>query len=199
MTSGLAIVRILRNLTINNNLKYPSSRLILGIDNKTCNRFCSTAEASNQTLEKKDAEVDPKDRSIKIPVETSIRYLKSRAYKATYGDEPVWVPYRRNTIGQVPPTKTRRTCIKNDRIATGNPCPICRDEYLVLHETNTDLLKQFISPYTGEILSYLTTNICMRQHDSLVVSILRARDQGLLTYHVPFRRYDYDVYKPKQK
>lgn len=43
---------------------------------------------------------------------------------------------------------------KNDRIVTGNPCPICRDEYLVLHEKNVDLLKQFISPYTGEVLGY---------------------------------------------
>ncbi|XP_026293801.1 28S ribosomal protein S18b, mitochondrial [Frankliniella occidentalis] len=191
MTSGLAVFRVLRNLTISNNLKYPSSRLILGINNKVFNRFCSTSEASSEK------EIDPKDRSVKIPVETSIRYLKSRAYHGTYGNEPVWVPYRRNLKGHLPPKTTRRTCIKQDKIVTGNPCPICRDEYLVLHETNVDLLKQFISPFTGEILHYNVTSICRRQHDTLVVSILRARDQGLLTYDVPFRRYNYDDFKPK--
>lgn len=39
-------------------------------------------------------------------------------------------------------------------ISTGNPCPICRDEYLVLDYRNVDLLKQFISPYSGKLLSY---------------------------------------------
>lgn len=39
-------------------------------------------------------------------------------------------------------------------IATGNPCPICRDEYLILDYRNVDLLKQFISPYSGKLLSY---------------------------------------------
>lgn len=43
---------------------------------------------------------------------------------------------------------------RNDVIVTGNPCPICRDEYLVVDYKNTDLLKQFISPHTGEIISY---------------------------------------------
>ena len=33
------------------------------------------------------------------------------AYKQTYGDEPVWVKFRRNHKGQLPPEKTRKTCI----------------------------------------------------------------------------------------
>jgi len=37
-------------------------------------------------------------------------------------------------------------------ISTGNPCPICRDEYLVLDHRNIDLLKQFVSPFNGGIL-----------------------------------------------
>lgn len=37
---------------------------------------------------------DPKDRTKVIPVETSIRYLNSEAYKTTYGEEPVWLQYR---------------------------------------------------------------------------------------------------------
>lgn len=81
---------------------------------------------------------------------------------------------------------------------TGNPCPICRDEYLVLHEKNVDLLKQFISPFTGEILGHSTTNICRKQHDNLMVAILRAYEQGLLTHHVPFRHYDYSHYIPEE-
>lgn len=42
----------------------------------------------------KDSASDPKDRKTVIPVETSIRYLKSAAYKTTYGDEFVWTQYR---------------------------------------------------------------------------------------------------------
>lgn len=41
-----------------------------------------------------------------------------------------------------------------DKISTGNPCPICRDEYLILDHRNVELLKQFISPHSGQILSY---------------------------------------------
>ncbi|RXG54097.1 28S ribosomal protein S18b, mitochondrial [Armadillidium vulgare] len=47
----------------------------------------------------------------KISVETSMRYLESQAYKTTYGDEHVWVPYRRNFKGHFAPKKTRPTCI----------------------------------------------------------------------------------------
>lgn len=34
------------------------------------------------------------DRTRVIPVETSMRYLKSSAYKETYGDQLVWEQYR---------------------------------------------------------------------------------------------------------
>ena len=44
------------------------------------------------------------------PYEVSVRYLKSNAYKRTYGDKPVWVPYRRNFKGTFPP-RTRRKCV----------------------------------------------------------------------------------------
>uniref|UniRef100_A0AAG5DF94 28S ribosomal protein S18b, mitochondrial n=1 Tax=Anopheles atroparvus TaxID=41427 RepID=A0AAG5DF94_ANOAO len=75
---------------------------------------------------------DPKDRTRVIPVETSIRYLASEAYRQTYQEDPVWKQYRRNHKGLYPPKLTRKTCIRKGRISTGNPCPICRDEYLVL-------------------------------------------------------------------
>lgn len=117
---------------------------------------CEVNENPEEANEKPVKPIDPSiDRTKIIPVETSIRYLKSTAYKTTYGDQPVWVPYRRNHKGQYPPLKTRKTCIRNGVISTGSPCPICRDEYLVLDYTNVDLLKQFISEYTGEVKTCL--------------------------------------------
>uniref|UniRef100_A0AAR5PK29 Small ribosomal subunit protein mS40 n=1 Tax=Dendroctonus ponderosae TaxID=77166 RepID=A0AAR5PK29_DENPD len=140
-----------------------------------------------------------KDRSQQVPLETSLRYLKSAAYKQTYGNQPVWVPYRRNHKGAIPPRHTRKTCIRNEEISTGNPCPICRDEYLVLHQENTELLKQFISPQTGAVLGYSQTGLCRRRQLELEVCIKRAYDYGLLTFDVPFRKYDYSKYYPKNK
>lgn len=115
-------------------------------------RLCQEQSEDKETKEKEREPVDPAiDRTRIIPVETSIRYLKSAAYKETYGEQAVWVPYRRNHKGLIPPRKTRLTCIRQGRISTGNPCPICRDEYLVLHEDNKELLKQFISGNTGKV------------------------------------------------
>ncbi|CAG9853843.1 unnamed protein product [Phyllotreta striolata] len=160
--------------------------------------FTSSLRQSSNTddiiLEHKDI---TKDRTEKIPVETSIRYLKSLAFEKTYEGKPVWVLYRRNHKGLFPPKKTRKTCIRAGQISTGNPCPICRDEYLVLHEKNVDLLKQFISPQTGSILSYSKTGLCQKKHEELIVAIKRAYDRGLITFDVPFRKYDYSDFAPK--
>ncbi|XP_017056694.1 28S ribosomal protein S18b, mitochondrial [Drosophila ficusphila] len=145
---------------------------------------------------------DPKDRSKVIPVETSMRYLKSAAYKQTYGDDFVWTQYRRNHKGMYAPRKTRKQCIRQNRITTGNPCPICRDEYLVLDYRNTELLEQFISPHSGDVLSYSKTGLCQKSHLRLMVAVQQARDSGYLTYDVPFREYDYSEYygqEQKQK
>lgn len=110
------------------------------------------SENPEESEEKVEEKIDPAiDRTKIIPVETSIRYLKSTAYTTTYGQQPVWVQYRRNFKGQFPPLKTRKTCVRAGKISTGNPCPICRDEYLVLDHNNVDLLKQFISKHTGEV------------------------------------------------
>ncbi|XP_044751471.1 28S ribosomal protein S18b, mitochondrial [Coccinella septempunctata] len=147
----------------------------------------------NITLEYREV---TKDRSQIIPVETSIKYLKSPAYQQTYGSDPVWKLYRRNHKGRIPPKKTRKTCIRAGVISTGNPCPICRDEYLVLSEHNTELLKQFVCPHTGEILSFSKTGLCQVKHTQLLVALKRAYNFGLLTFDVPFRAYDYtDYYK----
>lgn len=140
-----------------------------------------------------------KDRTQHIPVETSISYLRSPAYFQTYGNNPVFTLYRRNHKGSIPPRKTRKTCIRSGVISTGNPCPICRDEYLILHEENVDLLKQFICPHTGSILSYSKTGLCQKKHEQLVVSIKRAQNAGLLTFDVPFREYNYADYYTENK
>lgn len=110
----------------------------------------------NNDEEKAEVSVDPtKDRTKIIPVETSMKYLQSKAYKETYGDKPVWFIYKRNHKGAFAPRKTRKTCVRNGLISTGNPCPICRDEYLVLNPRNTKLLEQFISDHTGQVCHYV--------------------------------------------
>ena len=111
-------------------------------------------ELKEETEESAPAEnfIDPKiDRTKIVPVSVSVRYLASDAYKETYGDQPVWIQYRRNFKGLYPPSKTRKTCVRKGIISTGSPCPICRDEYLVLDHNHIDLLKQFISPHTGKV------------------------------------------------
>lgn len=135
-----------------------------------------------------------KDRTQVIPVEKSIRYLKSDAYRQTYGDIPVWEQYRRNHKGMYPPHKTRKTCIRKGVISTGNPCPICRDEYLVLDYRNLELLRQFISPQTGKVISYSKTGLCQKTQLQLLIAVERAWDRGLLTFDVPFREFDYNEY-----
>lgn len=133
------------------------------------------------------------------PPETSIRYLESKAYKDTYGNDPVWKNYRRNYKGQFLPRRTRARCIRGGLISTGSPCPLCRDEYLVVHHTNAKLLEQFVSPYTGEVLSANLTGVCRRKQFELDLAILKARDLGLISFEVPFRYYNYEEYYPQLK
>ncbi|KAG0729143.1 28S ribosomal protein S18b, mitochondrial [Chionoecetes opilio] len=143
------------------------------------------------------AEVDPaKDRSQVIPVETSLKYMQSQAYQTTYGDDPVWKKYRRNFKGAFAPRETRKTCIRSGVISTGNPCPACRDEYLVLDPVNVTLLRQFISPHNNAILPTSTTNLCRKKQQALTVAVRQARDLGLLTFDIPFRHYHYPDYYP---
>ncbi|GAB6021904.1 Mitochondrial ribosomal protein S18B [Chamberlinius hualienensis] len=120
-------------------------------------RNCSSTDQDGD--EETEAEKTPrkkvnpaKDRSKVIPYDTSIKYMESDAYKATYGDELVWKLYRRNHKYQRPRVLTRRSCIAHNVITVGSPCPICRDEYLVLDHRNIKLLKQFISPQTEDVI-----------------------------------------------
>ncbi|XP_015604093.1 28S ribosomal protein S18b, mitochondrial [Cephus cinctus] len=165
--------------------------------------FRDIEEAKNDnTLDaKRDTDqgiTSSRDRSRVIPVETSIRYLASDAYKQTYGDDPIWKLYRRNHKGLHPPKKTRKTCIRANVVTTGNPCPLCRDEYLVLDYRNTGLLNQFISPHNGAIFSYTKTGICQKKYKQLLIAIYRAKDRGIITFDLPFREYNYSEWKPKE-
>ncbi|XP_011568996.2 28S ribosomal protein S18b, mitochondrial [Plutella xylostella] len=158
--------------------------------------FSDAADGAAEGEEQDNAAaVDPtKDRTKVIPLETSMKYMQSKAYNQTYGESPVWFLYRRNHKGGFAPRKTRKSCVRNGMISTGNPCPICRDEYLVLHHQNTNLLEQFISEHTGQVLDAFKTGLCQKKHKELLVAIERAWDQGYLTYDVPFREYDYSLY-----
>ncbi|EDL86724.1 mitochondrial ribosomal protein S18B, isoform CRA_b [Rattus norvegicus] len=75
----------------------------------------------------------PEDASSSLPVSPfenePWKYLDSEEYQNRYGSRPVWADYRRNHKGGVPPQRTRKTCIRKDKVA-GNPCPICRDHKL---------------------------------------------------------------------
>ncbi|ODN06457.1 28S ribosomal protein S18b, mitochondrial [Orchesella cincta] len=172
-----------------------------GVDNREDDEGEGKASSNERAEKRQEREKEPvsrhlsKDRSKIIPVETSMRYLKSAAYKEAYGDAPVWVPYRRNFPGQFAPKKTRKTCIRQDKLSTGNPCPICRDEYLVVDYRNVGLLKQFISPFNGEVLGWDKTGVCRRRQEQLLIAIDKAKDYGLITFDVPFREYDYKEYE----
>ncbi|XP_028161145.1 small ribosomal subunit protein mS40 [Ostrinia nubilalis] len=177
------------------NIRTLINKVVLADSRITSFKLYSDKPEETSAEDDSEKTVDPsKDRTKIIPVEISMKYLQSSAYKQTYGDKPVWTLYRRNHKGGFAPRKTRKSCVRNGVISTGNPCPICRDEYLVLDHKNTKLLQQFISEYTGQILDAFNTGLCQKKHKELLVAIERAWDQGYLTYDVPFREYDYSLY-----
>lgn len=137
LSVGMWAVKVLRNN--------------LPILRRTCTTAAAEGEAAVAEVDDLDGRDPTKDRRNPHTVETSLRYMQSEAYQITYKGQPVWMSYRRNHKGQIPPRKTRRTCVKHGFIQTGNPCPICRDEYLVLHHENVELLKQFLCPHTGQV------------------------------------------------
>ncbi|KAJ0055351.1 hypothetical protein NL108_016079, partial [Boleophthalmus pectinirostris] len=102
-------------------------------------------------------------------------FMRPTEYIEKYGSSPVWTGYRRNHKGGIPPQKTRKTCIRGDKIC-GNPCPICRDVNIIIHPQNVKLLEQFISPYTGIIYDPTKTGVCMKQQKKLTEAIDASRD-----------------------
>ena len=47
------------------------------------------------------------------------------------------------------------------------------------------LLKQFVCAHTGIIFHAPYAEVCMKQHKKLTQAIQKARDHGLLSYHIP--------------
>lgn len=122
-------------------------------------------------------------------------YLESEEYFERYRTEPVWSGYRRNHKGGIPPQKTRKTCIRGDKIS-GNPCPVCRDPNIIVHYQNVKLLQQFISPQTGTLFDPTRTGVCMKQQKKLNEAVEAARNHGLMPSHVPpveFSAEDYST------
>ncbi|XP_054620761.1 28S ribosomal protein S18b, mitochondrial [Dunckerocampus dactyliophorus] len=112
-------------------------------------------------------------------------YLESEEYIERYGTQPVWAGYRRNHKGGIPPQKTRKTCIRGQKIC-GNPCPICRDANVIVHHQNVKLLQQFISPHTGTIYDPTQTGVCMKQQKKLTAAVNTARNHGFLPFQIPY-------------
>lgn len=135
------------------------------------------------------------DRRIKVSHEDSIKYMESEAYKKTYRGHIIWKLYRRQHKNQLPSKNTRHSCINSEGfVDTSYPCPICRDEYLVIHKENAKLLEQFIDRYTGKILPTTVHGLCQKQFRNLIIAIHQAKDIGSLTFEVPDRLYDYSQY-----
>ncbi|KAL4218754.1 Ribosomal protein S18 [Mactra antiquata] len=143
---------------------------------------------------------DPKKEGLRgykprsVDFQTSIRYMESEAYQDVYGDDPVWKTYRRNQKGSTY-RKPKRTCIRSGVLGTSSPCPICRDDYLVLDYRNLRLLKQFVQESNHEPLSEQKTHICLAQQKKLRLEVAKAQDLGLLRSQTEARLYNYDYYK----
>lgn len=65
------------------------------IRNPNISRTVASSSAKLPNIQTEEVVVESrditKDRTEEIPLETSIRYLASAAYKQTYGEQPVWV------------------------------------------------------------------------------------------------------------
>ncbi|XP_060095189.1 small ribosomal subunit protein mS40 [Heteronotia binoei] len=142
-------------------------------------RICSTEAGQAGSAELATLETESRFK------EKPWEYLESEEYIEKYGSKPVWFGYRRNHKGQVPPQKTRKTCIRGKKVC-GNPCPICRDQNLFLDYRNVKLLEQFICPHTGVTYHPTHTGVCMKKYKQLTDAIQQARDNGLLFFHIPF-------------
>uniref|UniRef100_A0A3Q3WF68 Small ribosomal subunit protein mS40 n=1 Tax=Mola mola TaxID=94237 RepID=A0A3Q3WF68_MOLML len=120
-------------------------------------------------------------------------YLQSEEYIERYGTNPVWVGYRRNHKGGIPPQKTRKTCIRGDKIC-GNPCPICRNPNIIIHHQNVKLLEQFICSHTGAVYDPTLTGVCMKQQKKLKEAVNTAQTHGLLPFEVPYMEFSGEDY-----
>ncbi|XP_033643645.1 28S ribosomal protein S18b, mitochondrial-like [Asterias rubens] len=153
-------------------------------------RLCSSQEEDPSVVKKKElTEAD---------IAAGIAYLQSEDYIERYGKRPVFADYRRNHKGGVAPKKTRKRCVRGvKRIISGNPCPICRDENLVVHYKNVRLLEQFVCPHSYEVYSDERTGVCQAQCKILRKAVTEAQAYGLLPMSSPFVQYNYRDYYGK--
>lgn len=135
------------------------------------------------------------DRRIKVDYKDSMNYLESEAYQKTYQGAYVWQYHKRNYKGPLRNDGSRPNCVNEEGfLDTSYPCPICRDEYLVIHPENTKLISQFINPHTGTLMRVREHGLCQHQYRNLIIAIFQARDIGTLTSKIPDRLYDYADY-----
>ena len=74
----------------------------------------------------------------------------------------------------------------------GTPCPICRDENLLLHETNVELLKQIIDPESEKILKNEKLQFCFVMYKYAAFCIERSWMNGYLKRKPLFKEFDYE-------
>ncbi|CAH8434498.1 unnamed protein product [Heterobilharzia americana] len=164
--------------------------------------YCTNTEAATSKIEKET--VANRENDIRrnyrgkpyrpVDLATSLQYLNSDVFRNIYKGRPVWFYYRRNHRGHMAPRLTRKNCFHNGKLISSNPCPICRDEYLVLHHQHIELLKHFLNPDTLQIIPPSDTGLCRHQHKILQMEVEKARDLGTIQVCLPFYLYNYNDY-----
>ncbi|KAK0404572.1 hypothetical protein QR680_017518 [Steinernema hermaphroditum] len=139
-------------------------------------------------VEKKKGLLKPKH-----TIEEQINYMKSKSYEEAYKGLPVYKWYKRNVRGQmITQSKPRLVCIDTEgKFRLNNACPVCRDEYLFFDYRNPSLIEQFLAPGTDKPIHLLKSGLCREQYHQLQAQLLKAQENGTLTFDVPFRNFDY--------
>ncbi|XP_015792910.1 28S ribosomal protein S18b, mitochondrial [Tetranychus urticae] len=148
----------------------------------------------------KPRKIPEKDRRVPVSWEVSAKYMLSKTFADTYGEYKIWQMYRRNFRGPMDkvPIHTRESCIGEDGyIQNNNPCPVCRDKYLVLDYRNTLLLKQFIDTFTDQLMDNRRTHLCCAKYEELLTEYVKAKEYGTINFVLPTRKYDYREYYHK--
>merc|ERR1719427_2455344 len=77
-----------------------------------------------------------------------IEYFTSFEFEDRYKGNLLWWDYFRPHKGRIQKQRTRKSCIRHGKISTASPCPLCRDENLLISYKNVPLFNHFIDPYT---------------------------------------------------
>nr|XP_002129978.1 28S ribosomal protein S18b, mitochondrial-like [Ciona intestinalis]XP_026693609.1 28S ribosomal protein S18b, mitochondrial-like [Ciona intestinalis] len=117
-------------------------------------------------------------------------YLETADFRTLYGERLIWENYVRNFKGGVQPQQTRSNCFRKGEMSTGSPCPLCRDEKIMVTYNNLPLLHHFIDKQTGQLYSNLRTGACRFKHRRLVKAFSMAKDFGYLAAEAEFVKYD---------